>query len=101
MRCRYLVTVWTEEEVFWIERENGRTTVLRIMRPVKVKQQCQVTTRQKHNKCWSIHGMCGTHAALMFPHLYPKAKGHPTGGRHGLDHNNSFNKSLLNPLIEN
>jgi len=100
MRCKYQISLYVDEEVIWIEEENGKILFLRLMRPVKVKQQCQVTTRQKHNKCWSLHGMCGNHAALMFPHLYPKAKGHPTGGRHGLE-NKSFNKNISLPWIEN
>ena len=101
MRCRYLIHVWTHEEVFWIERENGKTIFLRINRPVKVKQQCQVTTRQKLAKCWKDHQMCGEHAALMFPEQYPKTKGHATGGRHGLSKNNSSISLLETPLIEN
>jgi hypothetical protein len=86
LRCRYQIKVFIFEETFWIERENGKTIFLRLKRPTWVMQQCQVTTRQKTAKCWRDHSMCGEHAAMMHPHLYPKAKGHPTGGRHGLNH---------------
>ena len=73
-------------ETFWIEKENGKTVFLILQRPTHVNQQCQITTRQKTAKCWKDHGLCGEHAALLFPEKYPKAKGHPTGGRHGLNH---------------
>lgn len=96
MRCRYMLKVWIQEEVFWIERENNKTTFLRIQRPTYVMQQCQITTRQKTANCWRDHGMCGEHAAFIYPHLYPKAKGHPTGGRHGL---NKTPLSIAEPML--
>ena len=93
-----MIQVCIQDEIFWIEKENGKTVFLRIQRPTHVMQQCQVTTRQKAANCWREHGLCGEHAALMFPEKYPKAKGHPTGGRHGLEKNNSFLK-MEEPIV--
>ncbi len=99
MRCTKFIKVWTTEETFWIERENGRIKFLRVARPTWVMQQCMVTSRQTQAKCWRDHQMCGEHAAAAFPEQYPKSRGHATGGRHGL---NTSNKNLLEPiLVEN
>lgn len=89
-----MIRVRTTEETFWIEKENGRTVFLRLQRPTWIMQQCQITTRQKHAKCWKDHQMCGEHAAKINPQQYPKAKGHLTGGRHGLNHR----INLLQPI---
>ena len=45
--------------------------------------QCPNTTKIKSALCWREWGYCGMHAAKFFPHYYPKAKGHKTGGRIG------------------
>lgn len=86
MRCQYMIKVWFFETVLFTEPDDdGVITTFRVQRPTWCMQQCPVTTKQKHNKCWKELQMCGVHAAVTNPLFYPKAKGHLTGGRHGLD----------------
>jgi len=75
MRCQGDVKVWIKEWV-WFE-------TLRVERVTYVMQQCPTTTKSTSAQCWKVFGLCGYHAALLHPKLYPKAKGHKTGGRHG------------------
>jgi len=50
--------------------------------------QCPNHTKMKSARCWTEWGLCGMHAAQDYPEFYPNAKGHKTGGRHGLINNN-------------
>lgn len=45
--------------------------------------QCPNKTKVKNARCWKDWGLCGFHAALLYPEHYPKGKGHKTGGRFG------------------
>jgi len=86
MRCQAIMKIWIKEFVFITEpNEDGFILPLRVQRITWVNQQCPVTTRQKSARCWRELGMCGRHAAEKNPLFYPKAKGHLTGGRHGLN----------------
>lgn len=81
--------IWFKELAWWIEfDEFGNLICERIERPTFVLQQCQTTTKIKSAKCWQLSPpMCGYHAAMIHPEMYPKAKGHQTGGRHGKGNN--------------
>lgn len=53
--------------------------------------QCPNTTKIKSARCWKEWGLCGKHASTMFPELYPKKRGHATGGRFGNRNTMSIN----------
>ena len=102
MRCQAKIKIWITEYVFITEpNDDGFIIPIRVKRITWCMQQCPVTTRQKSARCWKELGMCGRHAAETNPLFYPKAKGHRTGGRHGLDKPITNAISLMEvPLIE-
>lgn len=79
MRCKADIKVLVRE---YITMDGDR-----IQRPTYVLLQCPTTTKSTSAQCWRDYGLCGYHAAKKHPELYPKAKGHKTGGRHGKNNN--------------
>lgn len=85
MRCQAKITVWFKEFVFFTELIDGTKETFPVQRITTRVEQCPIITRQTSAKCWKELSMCGRHAAMYNPLLYPRKIFTRTGGRYGLN----------------